>query len=62
MKSSRHQTHIAVGVYETIRIGDDLQEDIIVVKDVGEDGVTSIISHDLCNRKWESCLPVVLWK
>ncbi len=38
VKSSRHQTHIAVGVCETIRIGDDLHEDIIVVKDVGEDG------------------------
>ncbi len=63
VKSSRHQTHVAVGVCETIRIGDDLQEDITVVKDVGEDGVTSVISHDLCNRKhkWRSCWPVVLW-
>lgn len=36
-----------MGVCETIRVGDDLQENIIVVKDVGEDGVTSVVGHNL---------------
>ncbi len=47
-----------MGVCETIRVGDDLQENIILVKDVGEDGVTSVISHDLCNRTHGYMCPV----
>jgi len=50
--SSMHQTHTAVGVGVTIRVGDDLQEDIIVVQDVGEDGVTSVVSHNLVDKKY----------
>lgn len=40
-----------MGVFITIRVGGDLQEDIIVVKDVSEDGVTSVVSHDLHTAK-----------
>lgn len=40
-------THSAVGVGEAVRVGHNLQEDVHLVQDGGEGGVTSVISHDL---------------
>lgn len=40
-------THAAVGVGEAVRVGHNLQVDVHPVQDGSEDGVTSVISHDL---------------
>lgn len=47
-------THIGVGELESIRIGDDLQENVVLVEDVGQLRVTSVIGHDL-HRKAKEC-------
>lgn len=40
-------THAGVGVIEAVRVGHNLQEDVHLVEDGGESGVTSVISHNL---------------
>lgn len=44
-------THAGVCVLESIRIGDNLQENVVFVQDVGQICVTSVISHDLHQNK-----------
>lgn len=41
------ETHSVVGVVVAIRVGHHLQEDVHLVEDGGESGVTSIISRNL---------------
>lgn len=58
-------THIGVGELESIRIGDDLQENVILLEDVGQLRVTSVISHDLHKKAKEfnikvKCYPHLL--
>lgn len=45
-------THTRVGELKSIGIGDDLQENVVLVEDVGQLCVTSVIRHDL-NKKNE---------
>lgn len=40
-------THSRVGVLISVRVGDQLQENVKFVKDVCKSGVTSVICHDL---------------
>lgn len=40
-------TYTGVCVLESVRIGDDLQENVITVQEVGQICVTSVIGHDL---------------
>lgn len=43
----RFNTHAGVGELESVRIGDDLEENIVLVEDVGQLSVASIICHNL---------------
>lgn len=40
-----------MGELESIRIGDDLQENVVLVEDVGQLRVPSVIGHDLQRGK-----------
>lgn len=44
-------THAGVRELESVRIGDDLQENVVLVQDVSQICVTSVISHDLPQNK-----------
>lgn len=46
-KKKERETHAIVGKVVAIRVGHHLQEDVHLVEDGGESGVTSIISHNL---------------
>lgn len=44
-------THGGMGVLVSIRVGHNLQEDVHVVEDGSDSGVSSIVSHNLMTKK-----------
>lgn len=50
LSSFTPHTISGMGVSKAIRVGDDLQEDVIVVKDVCKGGVFSVVSYNLFGK------------